>query len=692
LTSTQKQKKCDKALAHKFKKYLKDLKRPLGNILQNVLYFLVGLGLCAGSIAFFYVWHYVFSSGAIPSVDVTSNPWLAFPLVIVLMFFSLLAGPLILIPILAFFGGIFILLGFFMELESALKERIKSKNLIETNRKIISIKEGRRSKKKILAVCLLILIMSGVTWAMWPNSLHDSPLYTLTINSNDFGTTNPAPNTYSFTQGTEVTISSIPDSGCVFVRWEGDTSGNQTTITILMNTNKTVNATFAQIFKPANKIHGVDFSPYIGDDQKPGSGVGMSEQQIKELIMTVKPYTHWVRTFGCTDGLEVVGKIAHEQGLKVAVGAWLSKDLSANQIEISNLITIARAGQADMLIVGSEVLLRDDLTETQLIWYINQVKNATSNIPVGTADSYKELLAHPNVTAASDVILPNIYPYWEGKNVSYAISFVNLQYQNLQNASGNKPIVISESGWPSAGNQIEDAVPSQQNAAYYFLNFVSWARTNNISFFYFEAFDEAWKAVDEGPQGASWGIWNKNGQLKPGMQDVFDGKLIQDNWNDNVIVDGPGTPSIKFTSVPLIGSEGDLHGQVSHIAVKDYRVALYIKVAEVWWTKPTFVTPLVAIQTDGSWICDITTGGADANATEIAAYLVPVGYMPPLMNGESGILPAELEENAVANCRQTRIVNNGLSDSSATVLLFASSVWAVARLALQKHVVLNNNI
>ena len=48
-----------------------------------------------------------------------------------------------------------------------------------------------------------------------------------------------------------------------------------------------------------------------------------------------------------------------------------------------------------MLIVGSEVLLRSDLTESQLIGYINQVKQAVPDVPVATADVYGELIAHP---------------------------------------------------------------------------------------------------------------------------------------------------------------------------------------------------------------------------------------------------------------------------------------------------------
>ena len=56
---------------------------------------------------------------------------------------------------------------------------------------------------------------------------------------------------------------------------------------------------------------------------------------------------------------------------------------------------------------------------------------------------------------------------------------------------------------------------------------------------------------------------------------------------------------------------------------------------------------------DGMWTCDITTGGVDENATEIAAYLLPTAYDPPAAGGAS-TLPSELDANAVARVRTTR--------------------------------------
>ena len=67
------------------------------------------------------------------------------------------------------------------------------------------------------------------------------------------------------------------------------------------------------------------------------------------------------------------------------------------------------------------------------------------------------------------------------------------------------------------------------------------------------------------------------------------------------------------------------------------KVAVYIYVRG-WRTKPTWDYPLTPIQNDGSWVCDITTGGNDQEATSIAAYGVPYGCTPLLRKGEATLL------------------------------------------------------
>lgn len=401
----------------------------------------------------------------------------------------------------------------------------------------------------------------------------------------------------------------------------------------------------------AYRTHGLDFSPYI-DGQDPNLGSQISEEQLRQRMELIAPYSEWVRTFGCSNGLEKAGLIAHELGLKIAMGAWLSNDLSANDQQISCLINAVTAGDIDLAIVGSEVLRRGDLTENQLIDYINQVKQVVSGISVSTADTYGILLSHPNVISAVDKVVVNYYPYWEGININIAVSAIHGWHQQVSSAAGGKEVIVSETGWPSCGNTIGNAVPSPENASLYFLNFVSWARANNVKYFYFEAFDETWKEAEEGPQGKCWGVWDKNGNMKPVMQDVFDDKTMPDNWSGTSIPGGQGSPSIEFTSVPPYGSFDNPQGQVWHVAPADYKVAVYIYLPG-WWTKPTFETPSTNILSDGSWTCDITTGGNDQNATKIAAYLISNNCTPPLMSGDS-TLPAELDTNSAAKAEITR--------------------------------------
>ncbi len=93
-----------------------------------------------------------------------------------------------------------------------------------------------------------------------------------------------------------------------------------------------------------------------------------------------------------------------------------------------------------------------------------------------------------------------------------------------------------------------------------------------------------------------------------------------------------GVPQIAFTHVPPYGSTEHLTGRVENVDLTAHAVAVYIFVGG-WWTKPTFASPLSTIGPDGTWSCNITTGGSDAYATQLAAYVVPAGYAPPLAEG-----------------------------------------------------------
>jgi GPH family glycoside/pentoside/hexuronide:cation symporter len=261
-----------------------------------------------------------------------------------------------------------------------------------------------------------------------------------------------------------------------------------------------------------SRLHGLCFSPYV---EGQGTGDLLSEAQIHRRIGIIAPHTHWIRSFSCTEGHELIPALARAQGLKTMVGAWIGQDRERNEREIAALLKLAADGLVDIATVGNEVLLRNELPEAELLGYIRRVKSALpSHVPVGCVDAYYEFVDRPALTQASDVVLPNCYPFWEGVDISQAPYYLKHMYALVQQAAVGKKVIIAETGWPGQGQTVSAAVPSPENAMRYFIETQDWARVEGVESFYFSSFDEPWKVGAEGDVGANWGLWDKNGKPK----------------------------------------------------------------------------------------------------------------------------------------------------------------------------------
>ncbi|MFT6962544.1 MAG: exo-beta-1,3-glucanase (GH17 family) [Flammeovirgaceae bacterium] len=258
-------------------------------------------------------------------------------------------------------------------------------------------------------------------------------------------------------------------------------------------------------------MHGLCISPYE-EGQEPGDQ--LSEAQIRRRLEIIKPHTKWIRSFSCTEGNEMIPKIAKELGFKVMAGAWLGDDAEINKKEIAGLIQIAKAGYVDIAAVGNEVMYRKDLTEDELLVFIHRVKEAIPDVPVGYVDAYYEFEHRPKITEACDVILANCYPYWEGCHIDQSLVYMKDMYYKALNAGNGKKVIITETGWPSQGTSLHGAEPSDVNFMKYFINAQQWSKEEDIEMFYFSSFDESWKVGAEGDVGAYWGLWNKDEGLK----------------------------------------------------------------------------------------------------------------------------------------------------------------------------------
>ena len=259
-------------------------------------------------------------------------------------------------------------------------------------------------------------------------------------------------------------------------------------------------------------LHGLCFSPYVEGQQ---AGDILSADQIRRRLEIIAPHTQWIRSFSCTEGNELIPSLAHEKGLKTLVGAWISGDLEKNEKEIEALITLAKAGLVNMAAVGNEVLHRQEISEAAMLGYIRRVRAALpATVPVGYVDAYYQFLDRPALVDSCDVVLANCYPFWEGAAISDGVAYLNRMLELTRMAAHGKPVILTETGWPSMGDSVEAAQPSMVNAIKYFISVQEWAQQNQIQLFYFSSFDESWKTKQEGIVGAGWGIWDKNENLK----------------------------------------------------------------------------------------------------------------------------------------------------------------------------------
>jgi GPH family glycoside/pentoside/hexuronide:cation symporter len=272
-----------------------------------------------------------------------------------------------------------------------------------------------------------------------------------------------------------------------------------------------IHALFAEQFQAG--LYGLCFSAYP-EGQRAGDQLLAAD--VGRRIELIAPHTRWLRSFACTEGHEAIPRLARSKGLKTMVGAWLSQDRARNEREIAALLRLAQDGMVDIAVVGNEVLLRGELPEHELLACLARVRAAVpAQVQVGCVDAYFQFLERPALVAACDLLLPNCYPFWEGAPIDHAAQYLRRMHALVKAAAGeDKPVVITETGWPGHGQAVGAAVPAADHAMRYFVEAQQWARREGVKLFWFSSFDEPWKLGQEGEVGTQWGLWDKDEQPK----------------------------------------------------------------------------------------------------------------------------------------------------------------------------------
>ncbi len=260
-------------------------------------------------------------------------------------------------------------------------------------------------------------------------------------------------------------------------------------------------------------INGLSYSAWQAGDQ----ANHLSDSDIEADMAALAGHTNSVRTYGVNDGLDRIPAIAARHNLNVNLGAWISPDAGANAQEVAHAIDVVHNNpNVKRLTIGNESLLREDLKPAELIAFIERAKREV-NIPVSTAEPWHIWLKYPELADSVDFITVHILPYWEGVPVDGALPYLLYRYRQLAAAFPQKHIYIGEVGWPSEGQWVKGAEPSQVNQAKFIRDFLNTATEERLDYSVIEAFDTPWKRAIEGTVGAHWGLWNQGHEPKFAM-------------------------------------------------------------------------------------------------------------------------------------------------------------------------------
>ena len=265
---------------------------------------------------------------------------------------------------------------------------------------------------------------------------------------------------------------------------------------------------------PELGAQGMAFSPFRGG-QDPAERVLPSVQQIDaDLKLLADSSVNAVRTYSALDSLAEVPAIAARHGMKVTVGAWLDRQSAVNRREIDAAIDLAqRHSNVIRVMIGNEVILRGDLTVSELAQELDRVR-AKVQQPVSTAEPWHVWVDNPRLVDHVDFITVHLLPYWEGIDVQDAVDYLVSRMELLQRTFPGKPILIGEVGWPSDGRIRGAAVASKSNEAAFLRRFLEKAKEKRYVYYIMEAFDQPWKARYEGAVGAYWGVYDVERQPK----------------------------------------------------------------------------------------------------------------------------------------------------------------------------------
>ena len=297
----------------------------------------------------------------------------------------------------------------------------------------------------------------------------------------------------------------------------------------------------------AGEVMAMSYSGYR-DGQHPDRGDGAvnpsDAEVLEDLELLLTNGFTLLRMYDSGDNTQTTLRLIHEHDLpiKVLLGIWLKAEFSnhegcpwlhepipeaelatntrSNEVELETGIELANE-YSEIIVavnVGNEALVswNDHMVPVDtVIRYVRQVKAAISQ-PVTVADNYVWWAEDgAELIEAVDFIGVHTYPQWEGKTIDEAVPYTLENLMRIRIEYPDKPYAILEAGWTTTAKEFGDRA-SVEGQVRYFKEIKTWATANNVTVFFFEAFDEPWKGNSDEADGAEkhWGLFYVDRTLK----------------------------------------------------------------------------------------------------------------------------------------------------------------------------------